>query len=107
MMKTFLKIKKIPFLVLVVLGLISINRVWADETKTAEIKLSFHAQDSLKTCHALVMSEGKPLANVAVKSNLATFKPQYTIYHNLYGMPEDLIYDPEKMSAILSDLNIK
>ena len=67
MMKTFLKIKKIPFLLLVVLGLISINRVWADETKTAEIKLSFHAQDSLKTCHALVMSEGKPLANVAVK----------------------------------------
>ena len=66
-MKTFLKIKKIPFLLLVVLGLISINRVWADETKTAEIKLSFHAQDSLKTCHALVMSEGKPLANVAVK----------------------------------------
>ena len=47
------------------------------------------------------------IANVAVKSNLATFKPQYTIYHNLYGMPEDLIYDPEKMSAILSDLNIK
>jgi hypothetical protein len=46
------------------------------------------------------------IANVAVKSNLATFKPQFTIYNSLYGMPENLIYDPEKMAAILSDLNI-
>jgi hypothetical protein len=44
---------------------------------------------------------------VAVKSNLATLKPQYRIYHSLYGMPENFMYDPEKMSAILSDLNIK
>jgi len=47
------------------------------------------------------------IANVEVKASIATLKPQYTIYHNLYGMPDNLDYDPEKMSAILSDLNIK
>jgi len=43
---------------------------------------------------------------VTLKSNLATLKPQYRIYHNLYGIPENFMYDPEKMAAILSDLNI-
>jgi hypothetical protein len=47
------------------------------------------------------------IANVPVASKLATIKPQYTIYHSLYGMPDNLMYDPEKMSSILSDLNIK
>ena len=47
------------------------------------------------------------IANLEVKANIATLKPQYTIYHNLYGIPDNLMYDPEKMSAILSDLNIK
>jgi hypothetical protein len=44
--------------------------------------------------------------NVSIETNLAKIKPQYIIYHNLYGLPEDFEYDAEKMSNILAELNV-
>jgi len=46
------------------------------------------------------------LPDVTVRTNLALIKPQYVIYHNLYGIPEQFEYDVEKMSNIMTDLNI-
>jgi len=33
-------------------------------------------------------------------------KRQYAIYHNLYGIPKNLEYDPKLMGPILADLGI-
>lgn len=65
--KIISKFKGYLRLTLLIILLFTMGRVFAEEGKTAEMKLSFKAGDSLKTCTALVVSQGKPVANVVVK----------------------------------------
>ena len=37
---------------------------------------------------------------MTVKSTYATLKPNYSIYIQLYGVPDNLEFDPHKLSSI-------
>ena len=46
------------------------------------------------------------ILDLTVTASKATLKPQYTIYHELYGIPPNLEYDPHLMKPILEQLQI-
>ena len=52
------------------------------------------------------VQEGLYFTEISVKSTMATIKPRYATYHKLYGVPNNLEYDPEKMLAIDKDLGL-
>jgi len=46
------------------------------------------------------------LLDLGITSSKATLKPQYKMYHQLYGIPPNLEYDPYLMKEILDTLNL-
>ena len=46
------------------------------------------------------------IADLNIKSNRATLKPKYSIYHTLYGIPENLLYDSTMLNSIVKTIDI-
>jgi hypothetical protein len=46
------------------------------------------------------------LLDLAITAPKATIKPQYQMYHDLYGVPNNLEYNPQLMKTILENLGL-
>jgi hypothetical protein len=46
------------------------------------------------------------IMDLGITSSKAMIKPQYKIYHELYGIPTNLTYDPHLMKPILDSLQM-
>lgn len=58
-------------------------------------------QDYLKT-----LGQSMKLFSFSVEPETVTIKPQYAVYNQRYGMPDNLKYDPTKLSEIMRELGI-
>jgi hypothetical protein len=51
------------------------------------------------------LSKNMYLTNITVTSAYANLKPKYSIYINLYGLPDNLNFDPSKLTSIINAIN--
>jgi hypothetical protein len=70
---------------------------WAYDTLNDSVKLNEYIEDLKKSYF---------ITSVNVESKYAMLKPQYKKYIELYGLPDNLDFDPDKLSAILNDINM-
>lgn len=52
------------------------------------------------------LQKSATILSFSVTAPIIELKPQYTEYHNLYGIPPNLAYDPVLMKPILESLNL-
>jgi len=46
------------------------------------------------------------IADLNIKSHKASLKPKYAIYHTLYGIPDNLLYDSTILNSIIKTIDI-
>ena len=76
----------------------------AKSTQWKEDSIILHNNDLLNE-YIQKLQKNMYIAEIAVTSSLATIKPRYARYFELYGIPENLEFDPEKMLQIDLELS--
>jgi hypothetical protein len=83
------------------------------EKQTALINAESWRQDSitLRDSEKLkeyleMLTKSFRILDLTITAPKATLKPQYTRYHELYGIPPNLDYDPQLMKQIFDELDI-